>query len=112
MVQETPKRKKETMMTQTEINSIKPNRIFHSYHMGHSISALMAVGQHFFYLCSNFNRKYMRLVWVCTVCICPTKRNLDLQRTLYMVDVQLLILVPSHFMLLEILRGLFKYECK
>ena len=64
-----------------------PNGISHSYHLDQSFSVLRVVG---FY--SNFNRTFcrqivetlirrcilQRLIWVCNVSLCPTKRKLGL----------------------------------
>ena len=70
---------------------IKPNGILNYFHLDLSISVLRVVGWYFqFY--SNLNRTICkqtmktlirrgilwRLILVCTVCLCSTKRTLDL----------------------------------
>ena len=70
-------------------NPFKPNGISHCYQMDQSISVLRHVGC-FFHFYSNFDRIFFkqtlealirrrvqrRLIWVCTVCLCPTKRTI------------------------------------
>ena len=74
-----------------ELNPFMVNGTSHRYQLEHSISLLRDVGG-IFHFYSNFNRTFCnqtvetlirrrilrRLVWVCTVCICPTKRTLGL----------------------------------
>ena len=60
------------------------NGLFHCYQLDQSIAVLRVVGWPFqFY--SSFDRTFCkeivvlrRLIWVCTVCICPTKRTIGL----------------------------------
>ena len=66
--------------------------ISYSYQLDHSISVLCVVGWYFSFLYSILNRLFCkqtvntlirrrimrRLIWVCTACLCPTKRTLDL----------------------------------
>ena len=74
------------------LNPFKPNRISHFYQLDQSISILRAVGWYFqFY--SNFIRTFCKqivetqircpilwhLVWVCTVCLCPAKKDVKLK---------------------------------
>ena len=69
-----------------------PNGIAQSYQLDQSISVLRVAGG-IFRLYSYFDRKYVskqwretlirrgvlrRLIWVCTVCLCPIKRAYDL----------------------------------
>ena len=72
-------------------NPFKPNEISHSNQLDQPISVLRVVGS-IFHLNSNFVRTFSkqtveilirrrvlrRLIWVCTVCLCPTKRTLVL----------------------------------
>ena len=85
----------EIPQSQTADNPVafKPNGISHLYQMEHSISVLRDIWW-YFHLYSNFNRTFYkqtvetlirrhvlwRLIWVSTVCICPTKRTLGLNR--------------------------------
>ena len=68
------------------MNLFKPNEISHSYQLNQSISVLIVAGWYFSFH-SNFNRIFCkqtvetlirrqmwRLIWVYTVCLCPTKR--------------------------------------
>ena len=76
----------------TAFNPFMPNGISHRYQLKQSISVLRDVimlgGIFHFYL--NFNRKLckqtvetlirhcvrlQRLIWVCTICLCPRKRT-------------------------------------
>ena len=64
----------------------------HRYQLEQSISVLRDVGCFFLHFSSNFNRTFYkqivetlvrrrvlwRLIWICTVCLCPTKRTLGL----------------------------------
>ena len=71
-------------------NLFMPNGISHRYRLEQSISVLRVAGW-YFHLYSNFNRtpckqsvenlirrRVLCLIWVCTVCRCPTKRTLGL----------------------------------
>ena len=72
-------------------NPFKPNVISHYHKLDQSISVLRVVRLYFSFL-SNSNRIFCkqtvetlircrvlrRLIWVSTVCLCPTKRALDL----------------------------------
>ena len=73
------------------VNPFKRNVISCSCQLDSFISVLRIVGLYFF-LNSNFNRilckqtvetlirlrVLQRLIWVCTVCLCPTKRTIGL----------------------------------
>ena len=73
------------------INPFRPKGISHSNQLDQSISVLRDVGW-YFSLFYNFNRTFCqqtvetlirrrilwRLIWISTVCLCPTKRTLDL----------------------------------
>ena len=76
----------------TAFNPFMPNGISHRYQLDQSISVLRGVRWYFFRFYSNFNRKLCkqtvetlirrrilwRLIWVCTICLCPTKRTLGI----------------------------------
>ena len=73
------------------INPFVLNGISHSSQLDQSISILRVIGWYFSFF-SNFNRTFCkqtvetlirrhimrRLIWVCTVFLCPTKRTLGL----------------------------------
>ena len=77
--------------THAYFNPFNPNRFSHNYQLDKSIVVLRVIGGiiHFY---SNRNRTFCkrivetlirrrvlrRLVWVCTICLCPTKRTLGL----------------------------------
>ena len=77
----------------TAFNPVIPNGISHRYQLKKSISVLRGVRWYFFIL-SSFNRKLCkqtvetlirrrilwRLIWVCTICLCPTKRTLGIYK--------------------------------
>ena len=73
------------------LNQFMSNGISVSYHLDQSISILRVFGRNFsfysvFYIVSckqtvetPIRCRFLRhLVWVCTVCLCPTKRTLGL----------------------------------
>ena len=74
------------------VNLFKPIVISHRYQLEQSISVLRDFGWFFLHLYSNFNRTFCknivealirrrvmrRLILVCTVCQCPTKKTLGL----------------------------------
>ena len=69
-----------------------PNGISHYYPLDQSISVLRVIRWNFFNFYSNFNRTFCeqivealirccvlrRLIWFCSVCLCPTKKMLGL----------------------------------
>ena len=72
----------------SDFNPFMPNGDSHRYQLEQSISVLRDVRWYFFfYFCSSFYRKLCkptvatlvrrrilcRLIWVCTICLCPTK---------------------------------------
>ena len=68
-------------------NPFKPNRSFHTYQSDQSISVLTAILFIFIHTLTfckqtvkTLIRRHVlwRLIWVCTVCQCPTKRMLGL----------------------------------
>ena len=75
----------------TAFNPFMPNGISHRYQLEQSISVLRDVRWYFSFL-FKCNRKVCKqtvetlirrrilwcLIWVCTVCLCPTKRTLDI----------------------------------
>ena len=75
----------------TAFNSFMPNGISHRFQMKQPISVLGMLGG-IFHFYSNFNRKLCkqtvgtlirpvrlrRLIWVCTICLCPRKRMLGI----------------------------------
>ena len=72
-----------------KLNPFKPNGVSHCYQLEQSIFVSIDVGWYFSFY-SNFNRTFCkqtvetlirrrvlwRLVWICIVCLCPTKRTL------------------------------------
>ena len=81
-----------TLTSYEWLNPFKPNKISHSlYQLEQSISILRAIWR-YFYFHSNFNRVFCKQtvqtlirrpimqhpIWVCTICICPTKRTLGI----------------------------------
>ena len=78
-------------ITKQNFNPFKPNELAYSYLFGESISNFRCVGGIFLFY-SNFDRTFYkqtveilikrrvsrRLIWVCTVCLCPSKRTLGL----------------------------------
>ena len=56
-----------------------PKGISHSYQLDQSISVLRVFGWYLNFK-ANSGDPYQtpRLIWVCTVCLCPTKRKLGL----------------------------------
>ena len=72
------------------LNPFKPNGISLHYQLDQSISILRVVLWYFFHFYSNFNRTFCKqtvetlirchilrhLIWVSTVCQCPSKRTL------------------------------------
>ena len=83
------------------VNTYEPNGTSHFYQLDRSISVLRVVGWYFFIFYSNFYIKFCKqtvetlirccilwcLIWVCTVCLCPTKRTLGLYGlTLHLLD--------------------------
>ena len=76
----------------TVFSPLLPNGISRLYQLDRSVSVLRVVGCFFFHFYSNFNitffqqtvetlirrRVLRRLIWVCTACLCPTKRALGL----------------------------------
>ena len=89
---------------------LKPNGISHYYQIGQSISVLRAVG---WYILFSFNsirtsckqtvetliRRHIlwRLIWVCTVCLCPAKGTLGIYGLNFCVffGFDLILYVPS-----------------
>ena len=73
----------------SKLNPFKPNEVSHCYQLEQSIFVSIDVGWHFSFY-SNFNRTFCkqtvetlvrrrilwRLVWICIVCLRPTKRTL------------------------------------
>ena len=76
----------------TAFNPFMPNGISHRYHLEQSIYVLRDVSLLGGIFYSSFNRKLCRqtvetlirchilwrLIWVCTICLCPTKRTLGI----------------------------------
>ena len=73
----------------TPFNPFKSNGISHFYQLDQSISVLRVVGWYFFVFIQTLIRAFCKetvenlirrhLIWVCTVCQCPTKRWLGLR---------------------------------
>ena len=66
----------------TAFSPFIPNGIYHRYQLEQSISVLRDVRWYFSFL-FNFNRDLCKqtvetLIWVCTICLCPTKRTLGI----------------------------------
>ena len=66
-----------SLFKKSYINPFKPNGISHYYQLDQFISALRVVRWYFSFL-FNLNSILQRLIWVCTLCLCPTKRMLGL----------------------------------
>ena len=77
----------------TAFNTFMPNGISQRYHLKQSISVLRDVRWYFSFSYTNFNRKLCkqtaetlirhlvrlwRLIWVCTICLCPRKMTLGI----------------------------------